>query len=231
MHLNVVENQNPGPAVGFGNAGAILFSYGGDTPGPTIRMKGDETLFVKLRNLLGQDFGETFVGPFPHDAPSDSILAAATAKATALGNYREDFCLGEHTNGVHSIRVTNLHTHGLHVSPSRNPNGTHSDNVILRVLSQADFRRREQEGAENPVHNQLVEVDRLQKFTCRFLQSGNPLQLAQRDQYHRKHEGDGHQPDAGGKLEEAVIEVTEPGGKKHQPGNQVENRHPVISSI
>jgi len=172
LHLNVVENQNPGPAVGFGNAGAILFSYGGDTPGPTIRMKGDETLFVKLRNLLGQDFGQTFVGPFPHDAPgnnteSAAILEAARKKATALGNYREDFCLGEHTNGVHSIRVTNLHTHGLHVSPSRNPNGTHSDNVILRVLSQADFRRREQEGAE---------------VSCRFLRDPEELYFLRDDE-------------------------------------------------
>ena len=153
LHLNVVENQNPGKGVGLGNPGSILFSYGGNTPGPTIRMKGDETLFIKLRNLLSQDFGETYVGPFPHDTPTskqtpDTILEAARAKSKALGNFREDFCLGEHTNGVHSIHVTNLHTHGLHVSPSRNPNGTHSDNVILRVLSQADFRRREQEGAE-----------------------------------------------------------------------------------
>ncbi len=167
LDLNVVENQNPGIAVGLGNPGSVLFSYGGNTPGPTIRMKGDETLFVKLRNLLGQDFGQTFVGPFPHDAPSQSILDAAAAKARALGNYREDFCLGEHTNGVHSIRVTNLHTHGLHVSPSRNPDGTHSDNVILRVLSQADFRRREQIGAEE---------------SCRFLRNPEELYFVRDDE-------------------------------------------------
>ena len=50
LHLNVVENENPGPVVGFGNPNAVLFSYGGITPGPTIRMKGDEILFAKLRN-------------------------------------------------------------------------------------------------------------------------------------------------------------------------------------
>lgn len=54
LHLNVVENQSPSSAVGLGNPGGILFSYGGDTPGPTIRMKGDETLFIKLRNLEAQ---------------------------------------------------------------------------------------------------------------------------------------------------------------------------------
>ena len=157
LELNVVENQNPGIGVGLGNPGSVLFSYGGNTPGPTIRMKDDETLFVKLRNLLGLDFGDTYVGPYPNVPGGQAvpaaerpywagILTAAEAKAKALGNYRHDFCLGEHANGVHSIRVTNLHTHGLHVRPSRNPNGTHSDNVILRLLSQADYRRREREG-------------------------------------------------------------------------------------
>ena len=157
LELNVVENQNPGIAVGLGNPGSVLFSYGVNTPGPTIRMKDNETLFVKLRNLLGRDFGDTYVGPYPNVPRGQAVPAAerpywagistaAEAKAKALGNYRTDFCLGEHANGVHSIRVTNLHTHGLHVRPSRNPNGTHSDNVILRLLSQADYRRREREG-------------------------------------------------------------------------------------
>src|SRR5688572_18765022 len=44
LALNVVENENPGVIVGLGNPGDILFSYNGATPGPTIRMKGDETL-------------------------------------------------------------------------------------------------------------------------------------------------------------------------------------------
>ncbi len=172
LDLNVVENQNPGIAVGLGNPGSVLFSYGGDTPGPTIRMRGDETLFVKLRNLLGQDYGQSFVGPFPRrpNVPagqSNPFEEAAEKKATALGNLREDFCLGEHANGVHAVRVTNLHTHGLHVSPSRNPNGTHSDNVILRVLSQADFRSREQAGAE---------------AACRFLRDPEELYFLRDDE-------------------------------------------------
>jgi FtsP/CotA-like multicopper oxidase with cupredoxin domain len=152
LDLNVVENENPGPAVRFGNPNAVLFSYGGNTPGPTIRTRGDETLHVKLRNLLGRDFGETFVGPYPATAglPSGVSVETVKAAAEALGNKRADFCVGEHTNGVHSVRVTNLHTHGLHVRPSRNPNGTHSDNVILRVLSQPDYRRREAEASTAP---------------------------------------------------------------------------------
>jgi FtsP/CotA-like multicopper oxidase with cupredoxin domain len=33
----------------------------------------------------------------------------------------------------HDIRVTNIHTHGLHVSPGDNMNGTHSDNMMVMV--------------------------------------------------------------------------------------------------
>jgi FtsP/CotA-like multicopper oxidase with cupredoxin domain len=175
--LNVVENQNPGIEVGLGNPGSVFFSYGGNTPGPTVRMRGNETLAVKLRNLLGEDCGQTFVGPFPDlgeipppdgcppppppsecDALCEDPENPASgntcpelarrkdeivAKGAARGQLRPDFCLGEHTNGLHAAHVTNLHTHGLHVRPDRNPDGTQSDNVILRVLPQEDFKRRE----------------------------------------------------------------------------------------
>ena len=50
---------------------------------------------------------------------------------------------GEHVNGMHSTRTTNIHTHGLHVRPGLNSNGTQSDNVLLRVIPQGDFRERE----------------------------------------------------------------------------------------
>jgi FtsP/CotA-like multicopper oxidase with cupredoxin domain len=156
LHLNVVENENPGPVVGFGNANAVLFSYGGITPGPTIRMRGDETLFVKLRNLLGQDFGSTAVGPNPDLNELTPCLDSGDVPA----DVRQDFCLGEHTNGLHAAHVTNLHTHGLHVRPGKNPDGTHSDNVLLRVMSQADYRRRQQQATEP---------------TCEFLH--NPAQF------------------------------------------------------
>jgi FtsP/CotA-like multicopper oxidase with cupredoxin domain len=145
LDLNVVENQNPGPVVGYGNPSAVLFSYNGSTPGPTIRMRGDETLYVKLRNLLGENSGTTDFGPYPDLAALPPWVSASDVKAKSeqLGNARLDFCLGEHTNGVHSARVTNLHTHGLHVRPGRNPDGTHSDNVIFRLIDQADLERRE----------------------------------------------------------------------------------------
>lgn len=145
LHLNVVENENPGSVVGFGNPSAVIFSYGGITPGPTIRMRGDEVLFVKLRNLLGEDAGMSFVGAYPDPKELTPALTLDVVNQTARdqGNERHDFCLGEHMNGQHAEHVTNLHTHGLHVRPGRNPDGTHSDNVILRVMPQADLRQRE----------------------------------------------------------------------------------------
>jgi len=145
LAMNVVENENPAAIVGLGNPGDILFSYNGATPGPTIRMKGDETLALRLRNMLGRDFGKTVVGPYPDPgALPDGVSADdVMAKAEQRGQLREDFCLGEHTNGVHSARDTNIHTHGLHVRPGRNPDGTHSDNVILRVINQADYNERQ----------------------------------------------------------------------------------------
>lgn len=153
LTLNVVENENPGEIVGFGNPSAVLFSYNGATPGPTIRMRGDETLLIRLRNLLGQNFGTTHVGPYPDPnpaaLPNGVTPDQVNSKSEQLGNTHKDYCLGEHTNGVHSARVTNLHTHGLHVRPGRNPDGTHSDNVLLRVISQADLEKREAQASSS----------------------------------------------------------------------------------
>jgi hypothetical protein len=42
--------------------------------------------------------------------------------------------------------VTNIHTHGLHVNPGPNGDGTHSDNIFLRVIPTADAEKI----AENP---------------------------------------------------------------------------------
>jgi FtsP/CotA-like multicopper oxidase with cupredoxin domain len=55
---------------------------------------------------------------------------------------RPGWSLKGHMNGQHAAHVTNLHTHGLHVSPDTNPDGTHSDNVLLRILPKADWLAR-----------------------------------------------------------------------------------------
>ncbi len=182
LELNVVENENPGPIVGFGNPSAILFSYGGLTPGPTIRMRGDETLYVRLRNLLGRNYGTTIIGPNPDPNAIPSWLDASTvtAKATQQGQVREDFCLGEHINGVHSARVTNLHTHGLHVRPGRNSDGTHSDNVILRLIDEADYDMRQAEAdspycewLQNPDQTTYLQDDEVTGFADYEFRLGN----------------------------------------------------------
>ena len=148
LQLNVVESQNPTNIVGLGNPGAIIFSYGGQTPGPTIRMRGDQTLLIKLRNLLKEDLGSTFVKHYPDPAqgnrPPGLTQNEIDETARALGYEREDWCLGEHVNGVHSAHVTNLHTHGLHVHPGVNPDGTYADDVLVRIIPLADHRRRAQ---------------------------------------------------------------------------------------
>src|SRR5690348_2481021 len=145
LNLNLVENVNPGAIVGNGNSKAILFSYEGNTPGPSIRMRGDEILLVRLRNLLGQDQGTTPFGPYPDYGalPKNLTVDQVSAKLEKLGQIQADYCLGEHVNGIHTIHDTNLHTHGLHVRPGRNPDGTHSDNILLRLLNQQDFAVRE----------------------------------------------------------------------------------------
>lgn len=98
-----------------------------------------------LRNLPGQDYGTTPFGPYPDMAalPANLTLAQVNAKAQRQEQIQSDFCLGEHTNGVHTIHDTNLHTHGVQVRPGRNPDGTHSDNIILRLIDQKDLAVRE----------------------------------------------------------------------------------------
>jgi hypothetical protein len=53
LELNVVENQNPGALPSPGNPTPALFSFNGISPGPTIRVRSDGTLRVKVRNMLG----------------------------------------------------------------------------------------------------------------------------------------------------------------------------------
>ena len=140
LHLNVVEHQSPSTIVGLGNPGAALFSYNGSTPGPTIRMKGDQTLRVKLFNHLGLNQGDTPIGK----AVDTGFFAASPTKGADTNyNTKCDWELGEHVNGIHAIHTTNLHTHGLHVRPGLNTDGTHSDNIYLRVIPQDDLIKRE----------------------------------------------------------------------------------------
>jgi FtsP/CotA-like multicopper oxidase with cupredoxin domain len=79
-----------------------LRSYNGGLVGPTIRVKAGDTLNVLLRNNLPKETDALGMG----EMKMDGTCAAPT----------------------HGFNVTNLHTHGLHISPS----GT-SDNVYIEV--------------------------------------------------------------------------------------------------
>jgi FtsP/CotA-like multicopper oxidase with cupredoxin domain len=174
LDLNVVENQNPGTAPSPGNRFPALFSFGGTSPAPTIRLRGDGTLTVKLRNMLGMNHGGGVLGaaPDPLDLPPTLAreVASLISKKTGvpmvdappylplpvfIEHFDEVFrqcgvsvhptaCMTEAANVAHGTRVTNLHTHGLHVEPGRNADGTHADNVFLRVIPRADWQMRQE---------------------------------------------------------------------------------------
>ena len=78
-----------------------LRSYNGQLVGPTLRVKPGDTLMLDLVNRL----------PF-----EDSLLGG-----------EPNTLLGEH-NTLHGFNVTNLHYHGLHVSPSET-----GDNVLIDI--------------------------------------------------------------------------------------------------
>ena len=132
------------------NQGGFRFSYGGKSPGDTIRMRGDETLFVRIENQLGKDVGKSPTGPNPdpnegYPGPEGAMLKTVSGDdryGDELNRIpvvlRHDWALGEHLNGVHSAHVTNMHSHGLHVAPGKNENATHSDDIFLRVVPQED---------------------------------------------------------------------------------------------
>jgi len=95
----------------IGGCGVTLRSYNGQLVGPTLRVRAGDVMNILMDNRL------------PVETP-DQI-------ADQLGQ--------EYSNGFietrpHTFNTTNLHTHGLHVSPVGN-----SDNVLLAVSPQTKF--------------------------------------------------------------------------------------------
>jgi FtsP/CotA-like multicopper oxidase with cupredoxin domain len=85
-----------------------LRSYNGQLMGPTLRLNPGDTLDMLLSNDLPKETAKEIADQFEQEA----------------GNAHIDTV-------PHSFNTTNLHTHGLHVSPSGN-----SDNVLLAIAPQ-----------------------------------------------------------------------------------------------
>jgi len=97
--------------VKIGGCGVQLRSYNGQLVGPTLRVRAGEVMDVTLNNIL------------PLETPNE---VAAQVKQEADNAFIE--------TRPHSFNTTNLHTHGLHVSPAGN-----SDNVLLAIPPQTKF--------------------------------------------------------------------------------------------
>jgi FtsP/CotA-like multicopper oxidase with cupredoxin domain len=176
LDLNVVERNEPDKSPSPGQVFPGQFSFGGISPGPTIRVRSDGVLRLRLRNLLGADFGKMWIGPCadPLSIPPDVAFAFQCEVAKAAGKpvpkepdpafnpleYLEPLarflsvatmdghCMTGVSNSEHGSRVTNIHTHGLHVSPGPNAGrGTESDNPRVRLLSRDDWAMRQAMGA------------------------------------------------------------------------------------
>ena len=185
LDLNVVRSQNPGLSPSQGNILPMLFSFNGTSPGPSVRVRNDGVLRVKIRNTLGRNNAMTHIGPSPDrfDLPPnveddicrlaeeqgqrgdpENLLPCAFRFPEQLLQVvspitRPGWSLKGHFNGKHAAHTTNLHTHGLHVFPQTNPDGSYSDDVHLRIIPNADWEARlasDDESLHSLAHNEHV---------------------------------------------------------------------------
>ena len=186
LALNIVGNAHPPRGNSPGNQFTPLYSFNGSSPGPTIRLRGDERLLVTLRNHLGPNLSRVPKGAAadPFESRPD-VLAAALCRMqkaageacaappnvrTIFGHFHEFFegspmelvdtsCLSGHVNVPHGSHTTNLHTHGLHVEPGINPSGTIGDYTFLRILPRADGQTRK--SSSDPACRALLPHERI----------------------------------------------------------------------
>jgi FtsP/CotA-like multicopper oxidase with cupredoxin domain len=111
LTTDLVAQYTDPNTLSIGGCPLHLRTYGGKLVGPTLRAKPGDVLDIRLDNQL------------PIQSP-DQIQAQFEQEShnAHLGMFPAEF------------NTTNLHTHGLHVSPSGN-----SDNVLLRIPSQTTF--------------------------------------------------------------------------------------------
>ncbi len=98
-------------AQSIGGCGVTLRSYNGQLVGPTLRLKPGDTLDLELVNKLPVESPDEIANQIEQEADNAFIATRP-----------------------HSFNTTNLHTHGLHVSPVGN-----SDNVLLAIPPQTKF--------------------------------------------------------------------------------------------
>jgi suppressor of ftsI len=101
---------------------AIMNVYEGSAPGPTLRVRPGDTLRVNLVNMLDD---------LPPGLPANSPFLCPPM---IMGGVEEG-----------TMCDTNLHVHGLHVSPSDN-----SDNIFLRVPAGESFQYEYQIRSDQP---------------------------------------------------------------------------------
>ncbi len=189
LTLQIVGNRHVPRAVSPGNQFTPLYSFNGASPGPTIRTRGDAVLRVKLRNMLGPNHGQVPKGPAPDpfEIPPADLEAALCAIAKTQGRecstpptrvlehldeilhyipatLVDTSCLASPANVPHGSHTTNLHTHGLHVNPGTNANGTQGDNTFLRVIPKGDWEIRQRATAPGcrrtlEDHERVAEAD------------------------------------------------------------------------
>lgn len=106
----VVQYTDP-RTTSLGGCPLTIRSYNGALVGPTFRVKPGDVLSPVLNNRLPRETHAQVEAQFQQEA------------SVAFLDMRP-----------YSFNTTNLHTHGLHVSPSGN-----SDNVLLAIAPQTDF--------------------------------------------------------------------------------------------
>jgi FtsP/CotA-like multicopper oxidase with cupredoxin domain len=114
-----------------------LRSYSGKLVGPTLRARPGDTLRIKLVNNLPPEQPENCAdieeckdpAPVPPSPLVNAIRKGDEAKVRQMAAKAEpDAGMLHDMNKPHGFNTTNIHTHGLHVSPSGK-----SDNVFVEV--------------------------------------------------------------------------------------------------
>jgi FtsP/CotA-like multicopper oxidase with cupredoxin domain len=111
LKSNLVVQYTDPSITSLASCSLYLRSYNGQLVGPTFRARPGDVLNIDLDNRL----------PFETSSRVQAQFEQESRKAH-LGIFGAEF------------NVTNLHTHGLHVSPSGN-----SDNVLLNIPPQTSF--------------------------------------------------------------------------------------------